>query len=192
MKLYFYYGVMGSSKTANALMKKFNLEEHGKKVVMIKPSIDNRDGTSDKGKTIVKSRIGISCEAIGIDVNESIIQAIDRSHIIPDCIIVDEAQFLTKDQVNELRDMVSDKLFVICYGLRTDFQGNLFEGSKRLLEVSDSVREIESLCNCGSKAIINARYKDGKIIYNGDKIEIGGNDKYISLCYRCWKDGKLK
>ena len=191
MKLYFYYGVMGSSKTANALMKKFNLEEHGKKVLMIKPSIDDRDGKSENGKTIVKSRVGISCEAIAIRMDESIQEAIKRSLIKPDCIIVDEAQFLTKKQVDDLRDIVNENLFVICYGLRTDFQSNLFEGSKRLLVVADSVREIETFCNCGNKAIINARYKDENIIYDGDKIEIGGNDKYVSLCYRCWKDGKL-
>lgn len=185
MKMYYYYGVMGSSKTANALMKKFNFEEHGKKVLLLKPSVDNRDG-----KTIVKSRIGLSCEATLVEPKSSIFKLLNS---LPkaDVIIVDEAQFLTSKQVDELREIVNQGTVVMCYGLKTDFMGKLFEGSKRLLEVSDSIRETQSMCSeCGRKAIINARYQDGKVIYSGNQIDIGGNDKYKPLCYKCWTKNK--
>lgn len=186
MKMYFYYGVMGSSKTANALMTKFNYEEHGKKTILMKPSIDNRDGIHT-----VKSRIGISAEAILIHSDSKVKDLIREKEDI-DLIIVDEAQFLSESQVNELRDIVNPKRSVICYGLKTDYMGHLFEGSKRLIEISDTIREIKSMCKCGRKAIINARHADGQIIYSGDtSIDIGGNDKYVALCYECWKKGKI-
>ena len=185
MKMYFYYGVMGSSKTATALMKKFSFEEKNRKVVLIKPSIDSRDG-----KTIVKSRICLSCEAVTVAPNEKIKNAV--ANFAPlDVIIVDEAQFLTASQVDELRDLTDSGAMVMCYGLKTDYMGKLFDGSKRLIELADSIREIQSMCKCGRKAIINARYNDGKIIYDGKQIDIGGNDKYIALCHQCWKNGSI-
>lgn len=185
MKMYYYYGVMGSSKTANALMKKFNFEEHGKKVALMKPSVDNRDG-----KTTVKSRIGLSSEAILIERNNSIRELLNGVDGL-DVIIVDEAQFLTSSQVDELREIVYDNIIVMCFGLKTDFMGHLFEGSKRLLEVADAIRETQAMCKCGRKAIINARYQENQIIYSGEQIDIGGNDKYTALCYQCWKNGNL-
>ncbi len=185
MKMYYHYGVMGSSKTASALMKKFSFEEHGRKVALVKPSIDNRDG-----EILLKSRMGLSSPAITIGPDESITANIKKRGVF-DIIIVDEAQFLTKSQVNELRNLVDDGTMVMCYGLKTDYMGNLFEGSKRLLEVADTIREIPSMCICGRKAIINARYSDNKIIYDGEQIDIGGNDKYIALCHQCWKKGTL-
>lgn len=183
--MYFYYGVMGSSKTATALMKKFSFEEKNRKVVLIKPSIDNRDG-----KTVVKSRIGLACEAITVSPKEKIETALANFTPI-DVIIVDEAQFLTAAQVDELRELTNTGIMVMCYGLKTDYMGKLFEGSKRLIELADSIREIQSMCKCGRKAIINARYKDGKILYDGQQIDIGGNDKYIALCHQCWKKGSI-
>ncbi len=184
MKLYFYYGVMGSSKTANALMKKFNFEEHGRKVALIKPSVDNR-----YGEKLVKSRIGLQCEALIAYKDTSIIELISKEDNI-DTIIVDEAQFLTTKQVDELRELVNDGIMVMCYGLKTDYMGKLFEGSKRLIEVCDTIREIQSMCSeCGRKAIINARYNGENIVYNGNQIDIGGNDKYKALCYQCWSKG---
>ena len=185
MKMYFYYGVMGSSKTAMALMKKFSFEERNRKVALLKPSADNRDG-----KTIVKSRIGLLSEAYTIEPTGYIKDAIKNLDDY-DIIIVDEAQFLSAIQVDELRELVDNGIMVMCYGLKTDYMGNLFEGSKRLVEIADSVREIQSMCKCGRKAIINARYQDDKIIYTGNQIDIGGNDKYIALCYQCWKKGTL-
>lgn len=183
MKMYFYYGVMGSSKTANALMKKFSFEEKNRRVVLIKPSLDYRDG-----ENIVQSRIGLSCKALTVSPSESIKDKLRLIHDI-DVIIVDEAQFLTAVQIEELRDLTDSGIIVMCYGLKTDYMGHLFEGSKRLLELSDSIREIQSMCKCGKKAIINARYNNGKIIYDGQQIDIGGNDKYIALCHNCWKRG---
>lgn len=185
MKMYFYYGVMGSSKTANALMMRFNMEEHGKRVVLLKPSIDNRDGL-----TTVKSRIGLSAEALVVKTTEKIVDTIGNMYDY-DILIVDEAQFLTKSQVDELRVMVDNGVYVYCYGLKTDFMCNLFEGSKRLLEVADAIREIKSMCKCGKKAIINARHNQGKIVYDGDQIDIGGNDKYQAMCHKCWVSGKI-
>ena len=185
MKMYFYYGVMGSSKTASALMKKFSFEEKNRKVVLLKPSIDNRDG-----KTIVKSRMGLFCEAVTVTPQGSITEAL-RGMESFDVIIVDEAQFLTAPQVDELRRLTDSGVMVMCYGLKTDYMGKLFEGSQRLIELSDSIREIQSMCKCGRKAIINARYNGNKIIYDGEQIDIGGNDKYIALCHQCWEKGSL-
>lgn len=177
---------MSSSKTANALMKKFNFEQHGRNVALIKPSVDMR-----YGKTIVKSRMGLSSEAFLIDKNSKIKEIIfgeDKFQII----IADEAQFFTRNQIDELRDFADNHIMVMCYGLKTNYMGNLFEGSKRLIEVCDTMREIPSMCaNCGRKAIINARYEKGKIIYSGDPIDIGGEDKYLTLCHQCWKKGKI-
>ena len=185
MKMYFHYGVMGSSKTASALMKKFSFEEHGRKVALVKPSIDNRDGG-----VLLKSRMGLASPAITVAPNDSLTACVEANGTF-DVIIVDEAQFLTKSQVNELRNFVDNGTMVMCYGLKTDYMGNLFEGSKRLLEVADTIREIPSMCVCGRKAIINARYLGDKIIYDGEQIDIGGNDKYIALCHQCWKNGRL-
>jgi thymidine kinase len=183
---------MGSSKTANALMTKFNFEEKGYNVLLLKPSIDNRDGV-----TLVKSRAGMESPAVLInnmtDIMTNIINLIDFRPIQPQYIIIDEAQFLSCEQINQLKYIaVEYNIPVFCYGLRTDFQSNLFEGSKRLFELADEITEIKSICHCGNKAIINARYIDDKIVYEGEQIEIGGNEKYIGLCYRCWKTGKIK
>ncbi len=186
MKMYYYYGVMGSSKTANALMAKFNFEEHGKKVLLIKPSIDDRDG-----KTVVKSRAGLSSVAVVIKPSESIEQILNNLSERYEIIIVDECQFLTEKQVDELRCLGDNFTSVMCYGLKTDYMGKLFAGSKRLLEVADSFREIKSMCHCGKKAVMNARYRNDQIIYQGEQIDIGGNDKYKALCFDCWNKGML-
>lgn len=186
-KLIFYYGVMGCSKTANALMTRFQYIERGKKVLFIKPAIDIRDNIDNT--ILIKSRIGIQAEAIAIPTNATI-----KEYLIQDSynvIICDEAQFLTPMQVVELR-ILSNSIDIICYGLRTDFQTQLFPGSKRLLELADEIREIESVCKCGKKATINARFnQDRKIIYTGNQLELGGNDKYIGLCWDCWNKGEI-
>ena len=186
-KLYFKYGTMGSSKTAQALMTKFNYEEKGKKVWLIKPSLDTRDG-----KTVIKSRIGLKAEASVIKPDTDVLDAywLFPEFEAPDVIIVDEAQFLTYNQIGQLRIIVSyHDIPVICFGLRTDFQGKLFEGSKALFELADSIAEIKSICKCGQKAIINARFDDnGKVIAEGPQICIGGNERYEALCFKCWCD----
>ena len=174
---------MGSSKTANALMVKFNYEEKGYKVALLKPSTDNRDGID-----IIKSRIGLQDKAIIIPKNENIMEWYITKSNLPDVMIVDEAQFLTEEQVNQLKDIAIKYIPVLCFGLKTDFQTHFFEGSKRLFEIADSIQEIKSICKCGRKAEVNARINNGKIIKTGKQVQIGGNESYIGMCYKCWKD----
>lgn len=182
-KLYFKYGAMGSSKTANALITKFNYEERGMKVWLIKPSIDVRDGADT-----VRSRIGLEARADIITPDKDLFEEYKKHS---DCavIIADECQFFTPAQIDGLRRIV-DELDVpaLCYGLRTDFLTHLFEGSRRLFEVADSVTEIKTICGCGKKAIVNARIDgEGKVVTEGGQIMLGGNDSYIAMCHSCWK-----
>jgi len=186
-KLYFKHGVMGSSKTANALMARFNYEERGQRVLMAKPRTDTRDGEHK-----ICSRIGLGAECMYMDE----LRAIPREELLSyDCIIVDEAQFLTKEEVYWLSDIVDEPdghTAVLCYGLRADFQGNLFEGSTHLLALADKIEEVKTTCWCGKKATQNARFdSDGKIVRQGEQIVIGANDQYVSLCRRHWKLGQL-
>ena len=180
-KLYFRYGAMGSSKTANAIMVQYNYEERGQKALMVKPALENRDGAK-----IVASRSGLQAECTFI---EDLTLEEAKNY---DCIIVDEAQFLTKNQVQLLVDIVDKaNVPVICYGLRADFRGNLFEGSHWLLAWADSIEEIKTVCWCGKKATFNARVHDGRIVREGEQILLGGNSQYVSLCRRHWKEGNL-
>ncbi|MBR6004157.1 MAG: thymidine kinase [Lachnospiraceae bacterium] len=185
-KLYFKFGAMGSSKSAQALITKFNYEELGMKVWLIKPSVDNRDGAD-----ILQSRIGLKAKADVITPEQSIIEAYRKvgKH---DVIISDEAQFFTPEQIDELRTLVDeDDIPVLCYGLRTDFQTHFFPGSKRIMELADSVTEIKTVCACGRKATVNARIDaEGNIIYEGSQVLIGGNDSYVAMCHKCWKEGR--
>ena len=181
-KLYFRYGAMGSSKTANAIMVKYNYGERGKNALLIKPAIDTRDG-----RHIILSRCGLQDDCVLMD--ELDLDAVKRGAY--DCLIVDEAQFLTRKQVELLCDIVDDyNVPVICYGLRADFRGNFFEGSQWLLAYADTIEEIKTICWCGRKATCNARL-DGKgsITKEGAQVVLGANDKYISLCRRHWKLG---
>ena len=182
-KLYFKYGAMGSSKTANALITKFNYEERGMKVWLIKPSIDVRDGAD-----AVRSRIGLSAKAHIATPDEDLFLEYGKNSDC-DVIIADECQFFTAKQVDELRRIVDElNVPVLCYGLRTDFLTRLFEGSRRLFEVADSVTEIKTICSCGKKAIVNARIDgEGKIVTEGGQILLGGNDSYVAMCHSCWK-----
>ena len=179
-KLYFKFGAMNSSKTANALMTKFNYEEKGKKVWLIKPAIDNRDGVQ-----IIKSRIGLSAECVALKTDDSIINLFPKDI---DVIICDECQFLTEEQVDDLRVIATDyDIPVLCFGLRADFLTHLFPGSKRLFELADSIAEIKSICKCGSKAIVNARFdSNGEIQIEGEQVFIGGNESYEGLCWKCY------
>ena len=183
-KLYFKYGAMGSSKTANALITKFNYEERGMKVWLIKPAIDDRDGA-----TTVRSRIGLEAKAVTITADDDIFDSFSKLSGYH-AIIADECQFFTGVQIDQLRRIVD--LFdipVLCFGLRTDFLTHLFEGSRRLFEVADSITEIKTICSCGNKAIVNARIDgNGKVVTEGGQILIGGNDSYIAMCHRCWID----
>ena len=181
-KLYFKYGAMGSSKSAQALITRFNYEELGMTVWLIKPSTDDRDGAD-----IIKSRIGLSARADVIRPEDSIRDLLpSKGHI--DVIISDESQFFTPEQIDELRYIVDeDDIPVICYGLRTDFMTRFFPGSMRLMELSDSLSEIKTVCTCGSKAMVNARIDaNGNIITEGSQVFLGGNDSYKAMCHKCW------
>ena len=183
-KLYFKYGAMGSSKTATALITKYNYEERGMKVWLIKPSADERDG-----QFILKSRIGLTsgCEAIPPATD---IRALYAARPDVDVIIVDECQFLTGEQIDQLRELVDrENLPVLCFGLRTDFRTRLFPGSLRLFELADSITEIKTICDCGRKATVNARIDaDGYVITEGSQVFLGGNDSYIAMCHKCYQD----
>ena len=183
-KLYFKYGAMGSSKSAQALITKFNYEEKGMSVWLIKPGTDTRDGAD-----IIKSRIGLSQRAQIIGPDESIIKAYKEAGNY-DVIIADEAQFLTPAQIDELRSLVDEEdIPVLCFGLRTDFQTHFFPGSRRLMELADSITEIKTICECGRKATVNARFDDsGRVVTEGDQVVLGGNDRYTAMCYKCWKE----
>lgn len=180
MKMYFFYGVMGSSKTAIALMKKFNFEEHGKKVILAKPSIDLRDG-----ENILKSRIGLENNAVVLSRGESFQEKIYNLDIY-DVIITDESQFFTENQIEELRRLADRRFIVMCYGLKTDFMSRLFEGSKRLLELADCIREIPTSCFCGKKAILNLKINGEDVVTEGEQIDLGGDEKYLPMCHFCY------
>jgi thymidine kinase len=183
-KLYFKFGAMGSSKSAQALITKFNYEELGMTVWLIKPSIDTRDGAD-----IIKSRIGLEAKAQIITPEQDVVEEYHKAgkH---DVIIADEAQFLTPEQIDGLRTLVDDEdLPVLCFGLRTDFQTHFFPGAKRLMELADSMTEIKTVCSCGRKATVNARIDgNGDIVTEGSQVLLGGNDSYIAMCHKCWKD----
>ena len=182
-KLYFKYGAMGSSKTAQALITQFNYEELGMSVWMIKPSVDTRDGAD-----IIRSRIGLERRAQIITPDQDVVREYAKAgkH---DVIIADEAQFFTPEQIEGLRELVDfEDIPVLCFGLRTDFLTHCFPGSKRLMELADSITEIKTVCACGHKATVNARIDaGGRIITEGDQVFLGGNDSYIAMCHRCWK-----
>ena len=185
-KLYFKYGAMGSSKTAQALITKYNYEENDMNVWLIKPSADTRDGVGT-----IRSRIGLEaeCEVISPDV-DVFARFLGSQICRTDVIIVDECQFMTPKQIEQLRDIVNEhNIPVLCFGLRTDFQTKLFPGSSRLMELADCIEEIKTMCDCGCKATVNARINDGYIVTEGAQVVLGGNDCYIAMCHRCYVNG---
>lgn len=185
-RLYFKYGTMGSSKSAQALMCKFNYEQKGMKVLLVKPTVDNRGDSGETPK--VRSRIGLVCECEVISPTESFLDLFEKYRKMQacNCIIVDEAQFCTEKQVDELKQL-TQYVPVLCYGLLTDFKCKLFEGSKRLVELADSLQEIKSVCRCGRKSTVNARFVDGKCVDDGPVVLIGGDEAYENMCYWCWQ-----
>ena len=185
-KLYFKYGAMGSSKTAQALITKYNYEENNLKVWLIKPSADTRDG-----EDLLRSRIGLEAKVDVISPQTDILARFAATKAWKcDVLIVDECQFLTEEQIDQLRAIVDDyKIPVLCFGLRTDFRTKLFPGSRRLMELADVFEEIKTMCDCGAKATVNARISDGYIVTEGAQVVLGGNDSYIAMCHRCYKAG---
>lgn len=183
-KLFFRYGAMGSSKTANALMVEYNYRERGKKALLVKPKTDTRDG-----EFVIKSRIGLERPCILV---EELVNMGDEKVKEYDCIIVDEAQFCTKNQIEYMVHLVDDlNIPVICYGLRTDFRNELFEGSLWLLAWADEIEEIRTVCWCGKAARCNARFNENGIIREGAQVSLGGNSSYVALCRKHLRDGNL-
>lgn len=186
-KLYFKYGAMGSSKSAQALITQFNYEELGMTVWLIKPSVDTRDGAD-----VIRSRIGLERTARIITPEQDIVEEYKRAGKC-DVIISDEAQFFTPAQIGQLRTLVDEEdIPVLCFGLRTDFLTHFFPGAQRLMELADSITEIKTVCACGRKATVNARIDGrGHIVTEGSQILLGGNDSYVAMCHKCWKE-KIK
>ncbi len=182
-KLYFKYGAMGSSKSAQALITKFNYEERGMKVWLVKPAIDDRDG-----EAVIKSRIGLQAEAEIIGQNENIREKFLAQNA-RDVIIADECQFFTPEQIDGFRKIVDQMgVPVLCFGLRTDFLTHCFPGSLRLFEIADSITEIKTICECGRKATVNARLDErGNVVTEGSQVLLGGNDRYVAMCHDCWE-----
>jgi thymidine kinase len=182
-KLHFNYGTMNSSKSAQVLMTRFNFIQNGQRVWLIKPSIDTRDGIH-----IVKSRIGLQSEADVIESEDDLLQKMLALDELPEIIIADESQFFTEEQIYQLREIVSNyNIHVFCYGLRTDFKCKLFPASKALFELADEFVEIKSGCKCGKKATVNARLDShGNVTLDGGQIEIGGNERYVAMCWTCY------
>lgn len=185
---------MGSAKTALLLTTAYNFEERGMGYLCMKPVIDTRDK-----KNVIRSRIGIERECAWIYPDTDLFRLVreimsSTKDPKPEWILVDEAQFLTAEQVDQLARVVDElSVNVMCYGLRTDFKTNLFEGSRRLFEIADTIDEIKSTCNCGRKTIVNARIDSkGEILTEGEQVEIGGNDKYIAVCRNCWRHRRIE
>ena len=184
-QLYFKYGAMGSSKTANALMARFNYEERGQQTLLVKPRMDTRDGDH-----MCVSRIGLTYPCIYFDEMQKLtVMELGQNA----CIIVDEAQFLTKEEVMYLVHIVDElDILVMCYGLRADFKGELFPGSEQLLVMADKIEEIKTVCWCGHKATFNARFDaQGHVLKEGEQVVLGANDQYIGLCRKHWMAGDL-
>jgi len=186
-KVYFYYSAMNAGKSTVLLQASYNYHERGMRTLLFVPAIDTRSG---RGK--VKSRIGLEADAMALQPDENIFKHVKDAHAVQPvaCVLVDEAQFLSRPQVEQLTD-VSDQLGipVLCYGLRTDFQAQLFSGSAALLALADNLIELKTICHCGRKAIMNLRVgPDGRAMHEGAQIEIGGNDRYVAMCRRHFKE----
>ena len=181
-KISFRFGAVGASKTANMLMVKYNYEERGMKTVLLKPQMENRDGA-----TKIRSRIGLEAECQFI---EDFLKNPDKD---ADCILIDEAQFMDTDQIDAFVNIAdSGKTHILAYGLKNDFKGHLFEGSKRWIEVADELEEIPTICWCGKKARFTARVENGRVVKEGELIKLGGNESYTSLCRKHYNLGQLQ
>ena len=186
-KLYFYYSAMNAGKTTNLLQSRHNYAERGMNTLVIKPRIDSRSGENR-----VRSRIGLEAEAVDVAPSINLLDLVkNASEGQPiDCVLVDEAQFLSADQVDQLTEVVDAlNIPVLAYGLRTDFLGALFEGSRQLLALADELREIKTVCHCGRKATMVVRFDgEGQPMHSGDQIQLGGNETYVSMCRRHFKE----
>lgn len=190
-KLYFRYSAMGAGKSLDLLKVAYNYEERGMRVALYNSNLDTRFGRDS-----IASRTGIQKQANSFNAETNFLTHFRTNFFDRDirvsCVLLDEAQFLSKTQVTQLRDLVQQfDTPVICYGLRTDFRGDLFEGSQWLLAWADEIEELKTICWCGKKATMNARVVNGRVAKEGDQIQIGGNESYIALCQKHYLDGKV-
>ena len=188
-KLYFYYSAMNAGKSTIMLQSSYNYRERGMHTLVLTPAIDTRAGAGR-----VKSRIGLEASATGFGTEDDLLALTRAEHAKQklSCVLIDEAQFLSRAQVDQLAE-VADGLGipVLCFGLRTDFQGNLFTGSERLLAIADNLNELKTICHCGRKATMNLRVDaGGRAVREGEQIEIGGNERYVAVCRRHFKEGR--
>jgi thymidine kinase len=186
-KLYFYYSSMNAGKSTNLLQSSYNYKERGMNTLVLAPMMDDRYG---EGR--VTSRIGIESEAKTFRTDTDLLEVVEefRAEKPLHCVLIDEAQFLTRDQVFQLSEVTDDlNIPVLAYGLRTDFQGEPFEGSKYLLSWADNLKELKAICDCGSKATMVLRMdENGNAVTQGSQVEIGGNDRYVSMCRKHFKE----
>lgn len=186
-KLYFYYSAMNAGKSTVLLQSSYNYQERGMRTLLFAPSIDDRAGLGR-----IESRIGLQADAIALNPDDDLLARVRADHAADPvaCVLIDEAQFLTPAQVAQATDVTDIlDLPVLCYGLRTDFQGNLFPGSARLLALADSLVELKTICHCGRKATMVARLDgEGRIVREGAQVDVGGNEKYVSYCRRHWSE----
>lgn len=187
--LKFFYGCMGSAKTLRLLTTAYNFEEKGIPFLVYKPKLDTRDGLN-----IIRSRAGLERDCVSVDGNFNFLNEVTEitKEYQAKFILIDEAQFLTAEQVDQLSLIVDNlNINVFCYGLRTDFKTNLFEGSRRLFEIANDLEEIPSMCECGKRTLVNARFDEfGNIIFDGEQVQIGGNESYKSICRKCYNNKK--
>jgi thymidine kinase len=186
-KVYFYYSAMNAGKSTVLLQSSYNYQERGMRTLLFMPALDTRSG---QGK--IESRIGLTSEAIALQADDDLLEIVRSAHAEKPvaCVLVDEAQFLTPAQVDQATDIADLlRIPVLCYGLRTDFQGRLFPGSAGLLAAADNLIELKTICHCGRKATMNLRIgADGAAVKEGAQVEIGGNDRYVAMCRRHFKE----
>ncbi len=186
-KVYFYYSAMNAGKSTVLLQSSYNYHERGMRTLLFMPAIDTRTGTG-----VIRSRIGLEAEALVLQADENIFQHVKAAHAAQPvaCVLVDEAQFLTRTQVEQCTEIADTlRIPVLCYGLRTDFQAQLFPGSAALLALADNLIELKTICHCGRKATMNLRVAtDGRAVKEGAQVEIGGNDRYVAMCRRHYKE----
>jgi len=186
-KVYFYYSAMNAGKSTVLLQSSYNYHERGMRTLLFAPALDQRAGLGR-----IESRIGLSSDAIPLREGDDLLEKVRMEHAGTPvaCVLVDEAQFLTRAQVRQATDIADTlRIPVLCYGLRTDFQGNLFPGSAELLALADNLTELKTICHCGRKATMNLRVAaDGRAVKTGAQVEIGGNDRYVAMCRRHFKE----
>ena len=186
-KVYFYYSAMNAGKSTVLLQSSYNYHERGMRTLLFMPALDTRAGYGR-----IQSRIGLASEAIALQAADNLLERVHLDHMEKpvSCVLIDEAQFLTPEQVAQVTDIADTlRIPVLCYGLRTDFQGRLFPGSAALLAVADNLIELKTICHCGRKATMNLRIgAEGKAVTVGAQVEIGGNDRYVAMCRRHFKE----